>query len=266
VTSAAYSLAAYDRLLRFALEREYRFTPFAATSDETGKSIYLRHDVDYALSAAIDLARVNAAHGVAGTFFLLLRGELYNLLNPHAVRQAEQLVALGQRIGLHYVIPDDAGKDLDHLANAVASDYRIFQANLPSVSPVVSWHNPTQDLMERTRDWEPRGFLNAYHRRFGVSIPYYSDSNFRNSSEALQRALANDHRALQLLCHPINWAAGGHSMLDVLCRAWPYVLRECEQGFLTNRVYRELFPKGMPSAPLDAFTSQWMRAARRAAR
>jgi hypothetical protein len=94
-------------------------------------------------------------------------------------------------------------------------------------------------------------------------MPYCSDSNLRNSCQDFHRILHAGHPAMQLLFHPINWVVGGESMLEVFSCAWPYVLREREQEFLTNRVYQATFPRGMPQAMLTAFSQEWLQAARK---
>jgi hypothetical protein len=257
-----YSLAAYERLLRLALEQGYRFAAFDEPPDAGAGTVLLRHDVDYSPTMAVAMAHVNAGVGVAGTFFLLLRGHVYNLLSPDALRQARCLLDLGQRVGVHVALPDRGLDDLAALEAFVIAEYRLLRDQLPGVSPVFSWHNPTAGILAQAGAWQPAGLVNAYHRRFLTDRVYLSDSNFRNSCADFERALRAGHPALHLLFHPINWVAGGESMVEVFAGAWPHVVREREREFMTNRVYHELFPTGMPEAVLTAFADSWAQAAR----
>jgi hypothetical protein len=266
VGTAGYNLDAYERLIQLALAQNYRFVAFDSPREDAEKRILLRHDVDYSLSMAVELARVNARHGVAATFCLLLRGQVYNLLSRWSLGLAGELHDLGQHVGLHFVAGDAGGEDLDALAAAVVSDCDLLRATLPNASAVFSWHNPAPGLMAMARDWCPRGLVNAYHRHFVADIPYYSDSNFRNSCADFERVLGAGHATMQLLFHPINWVAGGESMVEVFSRAWPFVLREREEEFLTNRVYQAVFPDGMPQTVLARFSRHWLHEARKAAR
>src|SRR5690348_8315965 len=71
-----YSLDAYRALIHFAQNKGYRISPFEL--NPLPQTIILRHDVDYSLRIALNLARVNAALGIRGTFFVLLRSQIYN--------------------------------------------------------------------------------------------------------------------------------------------------------------------------------------------
>lgn len=251
-----YSLDTYRRLLDFARDRGYHVAGFA--DSPAGRTLWLRHDVDYSLGMAVELARVNHASGVRGTFCVLLRGQVYNLLSESSLRQVQELLDLDQRIALHVAVPDPPPADL---ADYVAADFAILRRHVPSAEPVFAWHNPTPGLIERTRGWEPAGLVNAYHRRFVADVPYFSDSNLRNSVADFERVLTAGHDRLHLLLHPLNWVAGGASMAEIFAGTWPYVLREREEEFRGNRVYRELFPDGMPADVVQGFARQWRRAA-----
>lgn len=264
MTMDGYSLGAYERLLETAIEQGYHFVPFTQEPRTKRKCLLLRHDVDYSLTMAVDLARVNARHGVRGTFCLLLRGQVYNLLSPWSLRLAHELSELGQWIGLHYTPADEHPTDLLELASALTADFAVLRANLPEASPVVSWHNPPADLLARTTLWSAPGLVNAYHQQFIREVPYLSDSNFRNSCADFERALRAGHAALHLLFHPLNWVAGGRSMIEVFSQTWTQVLREREQEFLTNRVYRQQLPHGMSPQVLQVFAESWLGAARAA--
>jgi hypothetical protein len=58
---------------------------------------------------------------------------------------------------------------------------------------------------------------------------------------------------MQLLVHPFQWLAGGKDMLEILAKTWKQVIREREREFLTNHVYRQRFPRGIPDNFLDRF-------------
>jgi hypothetical protein len=142
--STGFSLESYRRLLDLALNRGWSFRPFDdATVSPNDKIIFLRHDVDYTVQAAVDLAKVNSDARVRGTFFLLLRGDVYNLLSPPNMARAHEIAALGQDVALHFALPSPSPSDAKSLVAAIEQDYRSLQRELPMLSPVFSWHNPT---------------------------------------------------------------------------------------------------------------------------
>jgi hypothetical protein len=163
----------------------------------------LRHDVDYSLPAALEMARVEAELGITATYFLMLSGADYNLMSPGDHGVPAQLTALGHEVGLHY----DPRLPSDLRGGAV--DYYELQAELlgrlsGTVVSAMSRHNPstlTADPLDgRTR------LISAYEPRFTSEIVYVSDScgAWRDDAVALFAAPAPPPR-LQLLIHPIFW-------------------------------------------------------------
>ena len=242
-----FSLDSYKTLIQSALH--LGFSPAAFNGDPVeGRTLLLRHDVDYSLDMAVSLARVNAELGVTGTFFVLLRGHAYNLLSKTSLERLAELVSLGQRLGLH--VP--AGNE-----TSLAADFEYLASQVP-LDSVFSWHNPTTEVLEAYRDREVvAGLMNVYSRRFLDEARYCSDSNFGNSYEELAAAFEDDRRTVHLLVHPINWVAGGTSMVEVFENAWPFLIRECELEARTNRIYAAALPDGMPDSLLIEFSRHW---------
>ena len=252
-----YSIQAYRSIIERALAAGYEFAPF--TAGVRAGLLLLRHDVDYSLEMALELARVNAGLGVRGTFFVLLRSQVYNLLSSQSREAVAGIAALGQHVALHAATrPGGADAEAD-----LAADFGFARRDVPSMSPVFSWHNPTPELLERHLAAETvAGLINAYARAYTRDITYLSDSNMRNSVEDFLAALGLPGRpALQLLFHPLNWVAGGRTMRDVFAGTWPYVVREREQEMRQNRAYSAMLPAGMPDSALRRFADEWRRAA-----
>jgi hypothetical protein len=246
-----FSLDRYRALLRSALDAGFSPIPFTADELPKKRSLLLRHDIDYSLEMAVILARVNAELGVSGTFFILVRGHSYNPLSPRSQARIAELLAAGQRLGLHV-----AGGESD-----IPLDFELLAAQFP-VERVFSWHNPTPEILDRYRGHHMvEGLVNVYSKRFLDDALYCSDSNFGRSYEQLKAAFSGERSAVHLLVHPINWVAGGDSMLDVFEHAWPYLLRESEQEARTNRVYAEHLPEGMPDSLLTEFSKRWREVA-----
>ena len=244
------SLDAYRTLIRSALDAGFKPAGFGR-EPWRGRTLMLRHDVDYSLDLAVALAQVNAKLDVSGTFFVLARAHSYNPRSRKSLERLAELHALGQKLGVHV-----AGGEED-----IAADFESLASHLP-VEKVFSWHNPTPAVMDASRDREVvAGLTNVYSKRFLEDALYRSDSNFDRSFEQLVTAFASGADAVHMLIHPINWVAGGDSMLDVFEHAWPYLIREAELEARTNRVYAARFPDGMPDSVLADFARRWREAA-----
>ena len=136
-----FSLESYRALIRSALDAGFSPVPFTAEQPRHERSLLLRHDVDYSLEMAVQLARVNAELDVSGTFFILVRGHAYNPMSRASLARLAELLHLGQRLGLHV-----AGGEED-----IPVDFMQLKSAFP-VEEVFSWHNPQPEVLERYRE------------------------------------------------------------------------------------------------------------------
>src|SRR5439155_10884171 len=259
-----YSKESYRSLLRHALEVGYVFAGFVEDTRAGDRRIYLRHDVDYSLRMAVELAEINQSLGVRGTFCVLLRSQIYNLLSHHGLETVRRLLALRQRLAFHYTAPPVLPASDEELTALIRADFEVVRRDLPEIEPAFSWHNPTEELIARGLHLKVPGLVNLYSENFIKAIPYYSDSNLRHSVADFEAILSrNGHSTVHLLLHPLNWVAGGRTMLEVLGRTWTYIIREREEEMRSNRHYAERLPEGMPDCVLEGFSDQWLQAALR---
>jgi hypothetical protein len=189
----------------------HRIVPFADLRDGIPDEplVILRHDVDYLPEAALALAREEASRGVRATYFLLLNGFYYNLLDPRFATVASQLVELGHEVGLHYDVnflrrfPDREWPGLMQMQAGVLATL--------SGQPVssIAMHQPGLYGDDPLRHRADLPFLNAYDDRFFRSMTYVSDS-CRAWRDATWDLLTGGSlpRHLQLVLHPLNWGPG----------------------------------------------------------
>ena len=191
MSRCAFDLAHYRELLDAAKEGAYTFVSF--DHDPRPGDLFVRHDVDLSLEAALTLAELEAEEEVAATYFLMTQSVFYNLDSAPGEAALERLRALGHRVGLHAVWPR---AELDE-----------------RFDPVVAWHNPDPQYMSDPVD----GADNVMSRRFFDRERYRSDSNQHWSSGCPHQALARgDFEWLQLLTHPEIWVFDGDTMRETM--------------------------------------------------
>ena len=200
--SCDFSLGHYRELLAAAEAGGYRWATFDA--QPRPGDLYLRHDVDLSLDAALELARVEHELGVRATYFLMTESGFYNLESRVGRETLVQLRELGHAVGLHAVYPRAA---LDDRFDAV-----------------LAWHNPDPEYVS-----EPvAGSVNVMEPPFFTQGLYRSDSN-RHWREGCphDELAAGAFEWLQLLVHPEIWIYDGatmretmESMLDAKRREW----------------------------------------------
>jgi hypothetical protein len=189
--TCAFDLAHYGELLDAARAGGYRWAAFDH-EPEPG-DLFLRHDVDLSLSAAVRMAELEAKRGAQATYFLMTRSVFYNLASGEGESALARLRELGHRVALHAVYPH------------VDRDER-FEA-------VLAWHNPDPEYMR-----EPvEGLVNVMQSPWFDPEHYRSDSNQHWRSGCPHEALARGELEwLQMLTHPEIWAFRGDTMGETM--------------------------------------------------
>jgi hypothetical protein len=185
--SCRFDLEHYAEILEAGKAGGYRFA-FFADAPERG-DIYLRHDIDLSLDAALQMAELEAEHDVVATYLLMTKSVFYNLESSEGVAAIARLRELGHAVGLHAVYPD------------VELDDRFDR--------VVSWHNPDPEKMSAPIP----GALNVYAEPYFDRPSYRSDSNQHWRSGCPHEELrGRGFPWLQILVHPEIWAYEGATM------------------------------------------------------
>jgi hypothetical protein len=202
--SCTFDLEHYAELLDAAAAGGYRWATF--DSEPAPGDLFLRHDVDLSLEAALELARLEHARGARATYFLMKESVFYNLDSELGRATLAQLRDLGHAVGLHAVYPRAAQDDR-------------FDA-------VVAWHNPDPVYVN-----EPvSGFVNVMQPPWFTKGKYRSDSNQHWREGCPHDELrAGAFEWLQLLVHPEIWVYPGATMGETM-RA----MVEAKQGELLD--------------------------------
>jgi hypothetical protein len=201
-----------------ATRAAYAFEPFG--SDAESPHVLWRHDVDISLHRGLKLARIEAEEEVRATYFLYLRSEFYNLLEPTTLAAAKEILALGHWLGLHF--DASAHPDIDteeELAEKLATERDWLSAHLEHPVGAFSFHNPTIRGIDFRAD-EMAGMRNTYGRKLNEVYSYVSDSNgywrHRRLPEVIEAA---EEPRLHVLTHPEWWQAEPMSPRDRVMRS-----------------------------------------------
>jgi hypothetical protein len=189
--SCSFDLAHYAEILQAAKAGGYRFTTFG--EPPARGDLFLRHDVDLSLEAAVRMAEVEAEGGFWSTWFLMTRSSFYNLASEAGEAAIARLRELGGRIAHHAVWPH---VDLDE-----------------RFEPVVAWHNPEPEYMTAPID----GAVNVMTAPWFDPEHYRSDSNQHWRHGCPHESLARGEPDwLQLLVHPEIWVYEGETMRETM--------------------------------------------------
>jgi hypothetical protein len=189
--SCSFDLGHYRELLDAAKAGGYRFARF--DHDPAPRDLFLRHDIDLSLQAAVEMAELEAELDVVATYLLMTESVFYNLASEEGAAAIHRLRELGHPVGLHAVHPN------------VELDGRL--------DPVVSWHNPRAVYMHEAIP----GVANAYGAPYFAPETYRSDSNQHWRSGCPHDELrAGAFPWLHILIHPEIWVYEGATMADTM--------------------------------------------------
>ena len=206
--TCAFDLAHYRELLAAARAGGYDFVFF--DEDPRPGALFLRHDVDLSLDAAMRMAELEAAEDASATYLLMTESVFYNLASSEGRTAIARLRELGHRVGLHAVWPN------------ASLDERF--------DPVVAWHNPDPAYMRAPVE----GAVNVMQDGYFDPATYRSDSNQRWRSGCPHDALREGAFPwLQLLTHPEIWVYPGRTMGETM-RAMLDAERERRLGQLAD--------------------------------
>src|SRR5437016_4338138 len=101
IVTAEFNLTTYSDMVNALIKRGYTVTGFSKDPLPTSPlPLLLRHDIDVDLTAAVAMAKVEAAAGWRATYFPMVRGECYNLVSAQNARAINQIALLGHAVGV----------------------------------------------------------------------------------------------------------------------------------------------------------------------
>ena len=203
--------------------------------------IALRHDIDFAPSYSLEMAKLEHAAGVASTFFVLVDGQFYNPLQNEVIRQIRQIDSLGHEIGLHFA----ASSAFDaEIGQEVAFRLEVLSAVAGTTVQSFSQHDRVNAgfVLVRLPDGH-RACVNAGQVIKDHDLLYVSESAMMWRRYTFGTALDED-RNLCLLAHPHSWL---HPQNDYVAMIREFESREAQR---VNGNYDQF---------VDALTSYYTR-------
>ncbi len=182
-----------------------RFIDYARSDRLPDKTIILRHDVDFSLKAAAEMASLESANGFQSSFFLRVHAHFYSVFDVCSMASIGMMLDSGHEIGLHVGsgesqrLRENPEHSMDRQLCALVS---VIDAGVQSASA----HPPLGGGMpERVAEWVSiNGLRYTYDKPYFKDIKYLSDS--RNSwREGCFCKWINEVPRLQVLTHPVWW-------------------------------------------------------------
>ncbi|HYH05517.1 MAG TPA: hypothetical protein VEK11_00520 [Thermoanaerobaculia bacterium] len=194
-----FTHAGYLRLLRSIQDLGYKVGPLR-DFPESGPAVILRHDIDFSVQKALEMAKLDVEGGTRATFFVLLTAPYYNPLTPENIRALQEMAAMGHELGLHYDCSYFEGLSEAQMQERVRVSIQLLELYVGAPFTSIAQHKPsTSKIRPRLAEYR-----DAYSAAFFEDIAYLSDSRMRFGAPDVD-AFFRTHPRSQLLIHPLWW-------------------------------------------------------------
>lgn len=190
-------------------------------SDPPERFVLLRHDVDFSLGRALEMAELDHAAGVTATYFILLTAPYYNPLSFEGRALLRRIAGLGHEIGLHLDLTGFDALSPERQQRSIRLQADLLAEAAGQEVTAVAQHKPASTGVRV----DCVGFVDAYAACWCGDIGYLSDSRMRFVEPDVPGFMAT-HPRLQLLTHPLWWSAAPASRSAVFDRLGDQLGRE----------------------------------------
>jgi hypothetical protein len=192
----------YKKLLQGYLKDGFKFVLFNEFDPKKEKQIILRHDVDFSVEYALEMANIEAGLGIKASYFFLT----HSLYNWHTIDFSD-FKGLGHYTGLH----------IDFNC-PIEIDEKTFK-NIYSI------HRPTKEHLNTDKPFS------TYNKKFFTDIFYTSDSGYKEPKTITENS--------QLLIHPIWWMTRKGD-INMKLKEWQKLEAKKTNEYISENIKKEL--------------------------
>ncbi len=226
----------YDELIKLASETSSFVTYTNNLPERTDNFVLWRHDVDFSVHEALNMARIEHKNNVKSTYFILFSSEFYNVFEKRILNLLFQIKELGHEFGLHFDPLIYQVSDEKQLIEKLNYEKYILENLLDVKIAAFSFHNPTPEILIYDK-WEYDGLINTYASFFQNQCLYCSDSNgYWRYSRLFDFLMENSGKSKQVLTHPEWWTEREMSPKE---RVWRCIDKRAEKNreFYENALF-----------------------------
>jgi len=230
----------YDEYINIVntIKKSRKIFDFSEINDKVDKFIVIRHDVEFSLERAYNLALLESNElGINSSYFFQIRNNNYNLFSQKNIEIIKKIEKMGHKIGLHVHL----GKldNIESLDTYVTHDLRCMESFLDMPIDRFSYHRPSNKIL--SLNLEIKNKINVYHSRYfcfkenikeneKLKIKYIADSMHKWKYGYPDEKTINENDKLQLLFHPYSWTDKGYDNDENFSKLIEEKLEETKQS------------------------------------
>ncbi|WP_028830139.1 polysaccharide deacetylase family protein [Proteocatella sphenisci] len=164
------------------------------------KGVVLRHDVDFDLKKALEMAKLEYSIGVSSTYFVLISTDFYNICSKKSVAILNEIIEMNHDIGLHFDEQRYEMETIIGMKKEVLKEVSIIQKIINKPIKTISMHRPSKLTLESNVHFE--GLINSYSSYFFKDMKYISDSRMHWREDTEDVINCNNYNKIHILTHP----------------------------------------------------------------
>lgn len=225
ITLDVLSAGLYRDFLEQALAKEftfYRVKDHNLLNQKSRKNIILRHDIDLSLEHAHAMASLEVSYGIRSTYYVMINGEFYNILDKKKSELLKKIHKMGHEIGLHFGYYSYGFDSIDRTLEYQA---RILEAIIEDKIVSYSQHDPVNKGYSKSQV-----LFDAYQIAAFPHTEYVSDSGMKWRDYDFFKALELG-KNLYLLAHPVSWMSEKNDLISIIREVEQKEIRALEERY-----------------------------------
>ena len=183
--------------------------------------IIVRHDVEFSVKRAYQLACLEERNAIKSNYFFQLSSNAYNILSGCNLDIVNEIKSMGHEVGLHFYI--NGLVETDQIKQEIKNEIEIMNSKFHFPINCFSFHRPPSFVLEA--NIKIPGMINAYQNDFfqyvkdintyKPVIKYLSDARHRwNYGLVPDGDTLMNNKKVQILIHPYSWTELGYDNKD----------------------------------------------------
>lgn len=195
-----FTYDAYTIMISELRRHGYQFADYR-DHDKYDKCVILRHDVDYSLEKAYQLAALEYKLNVHSTYMILVSSGFYNIISKQTQEILKDILKMGHHIGLHFDEANYNTQDMNALKEYALEEVEVLKRWTGTDVAVISMHRPSTACLDADWDFSNQGIVNSYGKLFFKGFKYVSDSRMFWREPVMDYIKSDKFNRLHILTH-----------------------------------------------------------------
>lgn len=192
-----YGKSEYSKLIKDLISKGFKFKQFLSPEDHY--TIYLRHDIDFSIKDALEIASLESDMGIRANYFFMITSNFYNCFSYENFNLIKRILNYGHSISLHF-----DPSCYENQEEGYQIEKAIFESKFNLNIKIISLHRPGKFL--NSNNTKIGNCYHTYEDKFFREMSYYSDSGGKDIRKIIKKLYPiKDSKPIHLLLHPIWW-------------------------------------------------------------